>query len=50
MKLDMSTYEPFGLEAIETASRDKIAAAQTNRLATAAGSRRPVNSDNRVGA
>ena len=32
MKLDMSTYEPFGLEAIETASRDEIAAVQTNRL------------------
>jgi len=28
----MSTYEPFGLEAIETASRDEIAAVQTNRL------------------
>ena len=26
MKIDMSTYEPFGLEAIETASRDEIAA------------------------
>jgi hypothetical protein len=25
MKLDMSIYEPFGLEAIETASRDEIA-------------------------
>ena len=32
MKLDMSTYEPFGLEAIETASRDEIAAVQTSRL------------------
>jgi phenylacetate-CoA ligase len=32
MKLDMSTYEPFGLEAIETASRDEIAALQTDRL------------------
>jgi phenylacetate-CoA ligase len=32
MKLDMSTYEPFGLEAIETASRDEIAALQTERL------------------
>jgi phenylacetate-CoA ligase len=32
VKLDMSTYEPFGLEAIETASRDEIAAVQTNRL------------------
>jgi hypothetical protein len=26
VKLDMSTHEPFGLEAIETASRDEIAA------------------------
>src|SRR5215475_4770697 len=32
MKLDMSTYEPFGLEAIETASRDEIAALQTQRI------------------
>src|SRR5215510_4837464 len=32
MKLDMSTYEPFGLDAIETASRDEIAALQTERL------------------
>jgi hypothetical protein len=32
VKLDMSTYEPFGLEAIETASRDEIAALQTVRL------------------
>jgi len=32
MKLDMSTYEPFGLEPIETASRDQIAALQTERL------------------
>ena len=32
MKLDMSIYEPFGLEAIETASRDEIAALQTERL------------------
>jgi len=32
MKLDMSNYEPFGLEAIETASRDEIAALQTERL------------------
>ena len=32
MKLDMSNYEPFGLEAIETASRDEIAAVQTSRL------------------
>jgi phenylacetate-CoA ligase len=32
MKLDMSTYEPFGLEAIETGSRDEIAAVQTSRL------------------
>jgi len=28
----MSNYEPFGLEAIETASRDEIAAVQTSRL------------------
>src|SRR5215510_3396537 len=32
MKLNMSTYEPFGLEAIETASRDEIAALQTRRI------------------
>jgi phenylacetate-CoA ligase len=32
MKLDLSAYEPFGLEAIETASRDEIAALQTERL------------------
>jgi phenylacetate-CoA ligase len=32
MKLDMSAYEPFGLEAIETASRDEIAALQALRL------------------
>jgi len=32
MKLDMSTYQPCGLEAIETASRDEIAALQTQRL------------------
>jgi phenylacetate-CoA ligase len=32
MKLDMSTYEPFGLEAIEIASRDEIAALQTQRV------------------
>ena len=32
MKLDKSTYKPFGLEAIETASRDEIAAVQTKRL------------------
>ena len=32
MKLDKSTYEPFGLEAIEIASRDEIAAVQTKRL------------------
>jgi phenylacetate-CoA ligase len=32
MKLDMSAYRPFGLEAIETASRDQIAALQTERL------------------
>ena len=33
MKLDLSTYRPFGLEPIETASRDEIAALQTERLA-----------------
>jgi phenylacetate-CoA ligase len=32
MKLDMATYRPFGLEPIETASRDEIAALQTERL------------------
>jgi phenylacetate-CoA ligase len=32
MKLDKSTYKPFGLEAIETASRDEIASVQTKRL------------------
>src|SRR6476620_6525525 len=32
MKLDRSKYEPFGTEAIETASRDEIAALQTIRL------------------
>jgi phenylacetate-CoA ligase len=32
MKLDMSGYEPFGLEPIETASRDEIAARQAERL------------------
>jgi phenylacetate-CoA ligase len=32
MKLDLSTYVPLGLEAIETASRDEIAALQTDRL------------------
>src|SRR6516225_183938 len=32
MKLDKSTYRPFGLEAIETASRDEIASVQTKRL------------------
>jgi phenylacetate-CoA ligase len=32
MKLDMTTYEPFGLEAVETASRDEIAALQAERL------------------
>jgi hypothetical protein len=32
MKLYTSTYEPFGLEAIETASRDEVAAVQTDRL------------------
>jgi len=32
MKLEKSTYKPFGLEAIETASRDEIAAVQTKRL------------------
>jgi phenylacetate-CoA ligase len=33
MKFDTSTYTPFGLEAIEVASRDEIAAVQTERLA-----------------
>ena len=32
MKLEKFTYKPFGLEAIETASRDEIAAVQTKRL------------------
>src|SRR5271163_1856344 len=32
MKLEKSTYKPFGLEAIETASRDEIAALQVKRL------------------
>jgi phenylacetate-CoA ligase len=32
MKLVKSSYMPFGLEAIETASRDEIAALQTKRL------------------
>jgi len=32
MKLGKSTYKPFGLEAIETASRDEIASVQTKRL------------------
>jgi phenylacetate-CoA ligase len=32
MKLDKSTYRPFGLEAIEMASRDEIASVQTKRL------------------
>ena len=32
MKLEKSTYKPFGLEAIETASRDELAALQTKRL------------------
>src|SRR5215831_16145931 len=32
MKLGKSSYKPFGLEAIETASRDEIAAVQTKRL------------------
>ena len=32
MKLEKSSYKPFGLEAIETASRDEIAAVQTKRL------------------
>ncbi len=32
MKLEKSTYKPFGLEAIETASRDEIAALQAQRL------------------
>jgi len=33
MKFDTSTYTPFGLEAIEVASRDEIASVQTERLA-----------------
>src|SRR5271170_6171105 len=32
MKLEKTTYQPFGLEAIETASRDEIAALQVKRL------------------
>jgi phenylacetate-CoA ligase len=32
MKIDLSTYTPFGLEPIETASRDEIAALQVERL------------------
>ena len=32
MKLEKSSYKPFGLEAIEIASRDEIAAVQTKRL------------------
>ena len=32
MKLEKSTYKPFGLETIETASRDEIAALQAKRL------------------
>src|ERR1700735_1444874 len=32
MKLEKSTYKPFGLEAIETASRDEISALQAQRL------------------
>jgi phenylacetate-CoA ligase len=32
MKLDLATYRPCGLEPIETASRDEIAALQTERL------------------
>ena len=32
MKLEKSTYKPFGLETIETASRDEIAALQVKRL------------------
>jgi phenylacetate-CoA ligase len=32
MKLDLSSYRPFGLEPIETASRDEISALQTERL------------------
>ena len=32
MKFDTSTYTPFGLEAIEVASRDEIAALQRERL------------------
>ena len=32
MRLDISRYQPFGLEPIETASRDEISALQTWRL------------------
>ncbi len=32
MKLDLSSYRPFGLEPIETASRDEISALQNERL------------------
>src|ERR1700745_2638210 len=32
MKLEKSTYKPFGLEDIETASRDESSALQTRRL------------------
>jgi phenylacetate-CoA ligase len=32
MKLDLSSYSPYGLEPIETASRDEIAALQLTRL------------------
>jgi len=32
MRLDSSRYQPFGLEAIETASRDEISALQTRRV------------------
>lgn len=32
VKLDLSTYAPYGLEPIETASRDEIAALQLSRL------------------
>src|SRR5690242_9130882 len=32
MKLDLSSYQPYGLEPIERASRDEIAALQLKRL------------------
>jgi len=32
MRIEKSKYQPFGLEAIEIASRDEIAGLQTQRL------------------